>query len=157
VNAKRRRRAARDIPGLVLAALLVAAVPAAGAALKAVPAKPTDTMTVRNQGRTLEILSPSGVGSGELKRTGQQWPGSLKVRLKGLSELEHFRVTAGDMSLVCTLERPGGVSTQHVCRLGDTSVDPPVQIRGTFEVSVPPELLATHEETMVVEWVDSWR
>jgi hypothetical protein len=142
----------------LLLALAVLALPmsAHAAALKATPAKPTDAMKLKNNGRTLEIASPSGVGSGELARVGPQWPGALKVRLKGLKALEHFRVTAGDMSLVCTLERPGGVTTERVCRLGDTTVDPPVQIGADFEVSVPPELLATHERTMVLEWVDSW-
>jgi hypothetical protein len=141
---------------LVTACALLAPV-AAYPALQAVPAKRTDSMAVKNNGRTVEIRSPSGVGSGELKRIGQAWPASLTIRLKGLNQLEHFRVTAGDVSLVCALERLEGVSSQRACRLGDASLQPPAQRGRDFEVSLPPELLATHEDSMVVEWVDSWR
>ena len=133
-----------------LPALLAAAIFAHPALAQAVRTDPSAPAVV-------EIRSPSGVGSGELKRGGKEWPTSLKFQIKGLNQLEHFRVTAGDISLVCALERLDGVSSQRVCRVGDQSVQPPVQRRKDFEVAVPPELLATHEESMVVEWVDSWR
>ena len=64
---------------------------------------------------------------------------------------------AGGRSLVCALERMDGVSSQRVCRLGGESVQAPAEVAAGFEVTVPPELLATHEESIVVEWVDSWR
>ena len=142
---------------LVCAALALALPLPVQSALQAMAAKRTDTMTVKGKGHVVEIRSPSGVGSGELKRGGKEWPTSLKFQIKGLNQLEHFRVTAGDISLVCALERLDGVSSQRVCRVGDHSVQPPVQSGKDFEVAVPPELLATHEESMVVEWVDSWR
>ena len=142
---------------LVFAVFTLALPVPVQAALQAVAAKRTDTMTVKGKGHVVEIRSPSGVGSGELKRVGQEWPTSLKFQIRGLNQLEHFRVTAGDMSLVCALERLDGVSSQRVCRVGEQSVQPPVQTGKDFEVVVPPELLATHEESMVVEWVDSWR
>jgi hypothetical protein len=114
-------------------------------------------MTLKSRGKVLEIRSPSGVGSGELVRKDAPWPASMKVRLKGLKALEHFRMTAGDLSLVCALERLDGVSSQRVCRLGGENVQAPAEIADGFEVSVPGELLATQEESIVVEWVDSWR
>ena len=130
---------------------------AAHTAVRAVPAKRTDSMSLKSQGKVLEIHSPSGVGSGQLVRRDGPWPASMKVRLKGLKALEHFRMTAGDLSLVCALERMDGVSSQRVCRLGGESVQAPAEVAAGFEVIVPPELLATHEESIVVEWVDSWR
>ena len=120
------------------------------------PAKHTDSMVVRKQGRVLEIKSPSGVGSGELLRNGPAWPSALTVRLAGPRQLEHFRMSAGALSLVCVLERPGGVTSLRTCRLGATTVDPPLETAAGFEVKVPSELLATREDSIVVEWVDAW-
>jgi hypothetical protein len=147
-------RASAACMALVAAALT--APPLAHAAMRAVPAKHTDSMAVRKQGRVLEINSPSGVGSGELLRNGPAWPSTLTVRVTGPKQLEHFRMSAGGLSLVCALERPGGVTSLRVCRLGNTTVDPPLETGAGFEVKVPAELLATQEDSMIVEWVDAW-
>jgi hypothetical protein len=141
----------------LLAACAVAAPLAAYAGVKAHPFKKTDAMSVREDGRVVEVTSPMGIGSGELTRTGKAWPKALKVRLKGLKELEHFKVQAGDQLLLCALERLGGVESRRVCRLGDESVPAPVQTATGFEVALPARLLASGESSMVVEWVDSWR
>ena len=140
-----------------VALLSVALALPAQAAVQAVPAKRTDQMKVKQQGALIEIRSPSGVGSGVLKRGGAAWPRAMKFEVRGLDQLEHCRVTAGDMSLVCGLERKEGVAAERVCRVGDRAVQPPVERGSVFEVVVPPELLATHEDSMVVEWVNSWR
>lgn len=155
---RRSVRISRRAHALALAAACTLALPlAAQGAVRAVPAKRTDTMTLKNHGKLLEIRSPSGVGSGQLVRKDGPWPASLTVRLKGLKAFEHFRMTAGDLSLVCALERLEGVASQRFCRLGGESVPGPVEVASGFEVTVPPELLANHEDSIVIEWVDSWR
>jgi hypothetical protein len=146
----------RVATGVAVACVLLSAL-TTHAAVRATPAKRTDSIIVKSDGRVIEVRSPSGIGSGELKRTGKAWPSAMKVRLKGLAQLEHFMLRAADLSLVCTLERMEGVASQRVCRLGDQSVQPPVQLGPDFEVVVPPKLLATSQTSMVIEWVDSWR
>jgi hypothetical protein len=144
------------LPALLLAGALAVPV-AASAGVKAHPFKKTDSMTVGDDGRVVEVVSPMGIGSGEITRTGKAWPKGLKVRLKGLKQLEHFKVQAGDQLLLCVLERPGGVDTRRVCRLGEATLAGPVQTASGFEVALPARLLASGGPSMVVEWVDSWR
>jgi hypothetical protein len=113
-------------------------------------------MAVKQHGQLIEIESPSGVGSGQVLRGSGQWPKTMAVRLKGFKVLEHFRVTAGDTTMVCALERPGGVTSQRVCRIGEQSVDAISEAGDVFVVKLPRQLLAAHETSLVVEWVDAW-
>ena len=149
-----RRRPARNC--LRLAAILLCVPALAVAAVKAVPAKRTDSMSVKEHGQLIEIESPSGIGSGQVLLAGGNWPKTMAVRLKGFKTLEHFRVTAGDTTMVCALERPGGVTSQRVCRLGAETVDAMSAAGDVFVVKLPPQLLTTDEKSLVVEWVDAW-
>ncbi len=142
---------------VALAALLAFLPALAFGAVKAVPAKRTDSMVAKQQGQVIEIQSPSGIGSGQVTRIGGSWPKAMAVHLKGFKELEHFRVTAGDLTLLCTLERPGGVTAERVCRLGDAPVDAVSEAGDAFVVRLPPQLLTKSQSSLVVEWVDYWR
>lgn len=128
---------------------------AGASAVEAVPAKNTDSMQVRNG--VLVIRSPSGVGSGQLLSDDGRWPAGMKVHLKGFREIEHFRATAGTLSLICALQRAGGVSTERPCRLGDKPAGTVEITDGGFELSLPQALFASPGEAVVIEWVDYWR
>ncbi|MCW5620047.1 MAG: hypothetical protein KIS79_02940 [Burkholderiales bacterium] len=128
---------------------------AGATAVEAIPAKSTDNMQVRNG--VLVIHSPSGVGSGQLLSNDGKWPAGMTVRLRGFREIEHFRATAGTLSLICALHRAGGVSTERPCRLGDKPAGAVKITEGGFELSLPPALFTSVEEAVVIEWVDYWR
>lgn len=137
-----------------LLGIALCSLPAA-AAVEAVPAKSTDSMQVRNG--VLVIRSPSGVGSGQLLSDDGRWPAGMTVRLRGFREIEHFRATAGGQSLICSLERPGGVSTERPCRLGGKPAGSVEITDGGFRLSLPQALFTSAEEGVVIEWVDHWR
>lgn len=140
----------------LLGLALCAAGSAAGAGIKAEPAKRTDSMQLRKGG--LEILSPSGVGSGQLLSEDGTWPSApMTVRLKGFREIEHFRASAGALTFLCEIERAGGVSTTRQCRLGDKAAGEVRLADNGFVLTIPAELFARAEEGVVLEWVDRWR
>lgn len=139
-----------------LGLVLTLAASGAGAALTAVAAKTTDSVQLRKG--VLEIQSPSGVGSGQLLSDDGKWPGTpMTVHLKGFSEIEHFRATAGALTLLCELQREGGVSTTRYCRLGKESAGEVQLVDDGFTVSIPAALFQAAEDTVILEWVDNWR
>jgi hypothetical protein len=142
-------------------ALTLFAVPieAAAPSIEASAAKPTDGIRIRAHGHvvTVEVRSPSGVGSGKLSRAASAWPGAVNVRLKAFREIEHFRATAGATTLICALERREGVVSERVCRLNGEAADPPTIAGKDFQIVLPAALFASNPDEIVLEWVDYWR
>ncbi len=145
-------------PALLAATLgvILCAAGAAAAAMTAVAAKSTDSVQLR-QG-VLEIRSPSGVGSAQLLSEDGKWPTApVKVQLKGFSEIEHFRATAGALTFLCELRREGGVSTTRNCRLGEGPAGEVQWAEDGFVVAIPAALFGKADDSVVLEWVDRWR
>ena len=134
-------------------------ISAAAPSIEASAAKPTDAIRIRVHGHlvTVEVRSPSGVGSGKLSRATAAWPGAVSVRLKAFREIEHFRATAGATTLICALERREGVVSERVCRLNGDVVDPPKIAGKDFQIALPAALFTSNPDEIVLEWVDYWR
>jgi len=156
---------------LAVAGQLLACPPRPPRELKVSLSRSADRAVMRRDRSALvvEIQSATGIGQADLRPTGDRWPKSVRLRIRGLGQpgLEGFTLTKGKLTLHSAAGREWPESREWrqgnkvVERLVDRRYRLPIVVkpdgeRQAAEITLPPELL-TGDEPLHIEWVDAYR
>lgn len=139
-------------------------------------AKPTDQVQVKIEGNiaTLDVLSPSGIGSATITPTTGKWPAVVVLRLR-LRGLESLAVSKGKIKLTgSVLSHSGYTKHLYLTEEGkEGEREPGTEIRvldatgkpiqglpgdgGCFEITLPKALLENQSKSLEAGWVDFYR
>lgn len=121
------------------------------------PAYAEDEVGVKSEPEALsiDITSPRGAGTAQVRLIDGEWPALVRLRFHGLATLESLRVQAGELTLRCTLVRIEDGPSGHPCRLAGEAQEPVRPGDGHFDVRLPRALLDAGAP-LAVEWVDRW-
>ncbi len=159
---------------LLLAACV--AVPAASITYTVTPGKEDAKVTYQASGRdvTVEIRSPSGIGSAQLAQTGGTAPTSLTMRLylKGLEQFtfqypaatvtaavsSHDGSVSESVSIQGGAAQPIGPDSPYwmPVKIGAADTSIPLQ-DGYFQVQAPRAFLEAASREFALHWVDFYR
>ena len=126
----------------------------------------------------ISIVSPTGISHASIKRTGDQWPESLQLRLH-LTGLERFQVSNGKRKLSAAVSQVQGkiqirnwcddkeeqtlndrspfwLNVRMIGRAGKPAAELPLK-NGYFEMRLPTEFLAENPESIQIDWIDFYR
>jgi hypothetical protein len=126
----------------------------------------------------ISIVSPTGISHASIKRTGDQWPESLQLRLH-LTGLERFQVSNGKRKLSAAVSQVQGkiqirnwcddkeeqtlndrspfwLNVRMIGREGKPAAELPLK-NGYFEMRLPTEFLAENPESIQIDWIDFYR
>jgi hypothetical protein len=123
--------------------------------------KPADhvAVTVGADTTTFTVISPSGIGSASIERTGAAWPASVILRLD-LKGLEGIVISNGQTRLSGSVDR-NGVTRLEADGTGEIAKGNPLWMeikrdQGGLKMAIPQAMLKT-AKTLMIEWVDFFR
>lgn len=121
------------------------------------PQHADDVMGVRSEPAALsiDISSPRGMGSAQVKLIDGQWPAAVRLRFHGMARFESLRVIAGARTLRCNLIAIENGPRGHPCRLDGVASEPVRPGDGYFDVWLPRRMLED-ARPLAIEWVDRW-
>jgi hypothetical protein len=123
--------------------------------------KPADhvAVTVGADTTTFTVISPSGIGSASIERTGAAWPASVILRLD-LKGLEGIVISNGQTRLSGSVDR-NGVTRLEADGTREIAKGNPLWMeierdQGVLKMAIPQAMLKT-AKTLMIEWVDFFR
>lgn len=170
-------------PTVFLLFLLAGPVVAAGGQptkFKVTTKKKDDAVEIRaEKDRTVfSVKCPSGIGQAVIAREGEDWPGSVVLRLH-LKGLENFRVSNGTVALAAAVSGDGKALRVRVWQdaregtpldatsplwmdvrplTGDGKPAGGLPLKGgSFEITLPKAFFAGNPKSIALRWIDFYR
>ncbi len=133
----------------------------------AVPLKgdPLVTFSTTNDTLSIDIMSPTGIGSAAIENTASQWPGAIVMRLH-LKGLEQFAFKYGDSSIDLSVSSQNHQAVHEVLtqpgKMATLSLGDPYWIavtpgQGYFDLQAPADFFKSGANKFTIEWIDFYR
>ncbi len=152
---------------LSLVACAPSSTPKAGATYQAVPLKgdPDVVFSPVTGTLTIDITSPTGIGSTRIEKTSGEWPPKIMMRLhvKGLESFKFRYADAlidvnvsshGDQTVTETYQQGGQTGT---VKAGDPYWIAVTRGQGYFDLAAPASFFKSRENKFTIEWIDFYR
>lgn len=146
--------------------------------IEATPTKEGDLVDVQVTGgtATLDVTSQSGIGGAAVEVVSGPFPATVIFRLH-LKGLEQFTLSYGDVAVRVAVANDGSGAWQSVVQNGgEQQITPestywmPVEVTAAgagapatgstakvFQLSAPPDFLATEPPSFTIQWIDFFR
>jgi hypothetical protein len=152
---------------LSLTACALSTVSSNPSAYKAMPlkGKPVVTFSATNDILSIDITSPTGIGSTAIEKTDGKWPSKIVMRMH-VKGLESFKFHYADTSIEVSASSHGASTVSETyeqaglrgtLKFGDPSWIKVTWGEGYFDVKASAAFLKSGADKFTIEWIDYYR